>query len=42
MPLWGWILIVVGIIVFIPIKIVLTKKFLSSMNKEKKEDMLDE
>jgi hypothetical protein len=42
MAWWIWLIIILGIAAFIPIKIFCTKKFLSKMNKEKKEDMLDE
>lgn len=42
MPIWGWVLTAVGIIIFIPIKIKLTKKFLEGQKKKDSEEMLDD
>ena len=43
MAIWIWvIIIVVALAVFIPVKIFLTKKFLSAMKKKEDDNIIDE
>ena len=42
MPWWGWVLIIVAVIVFVPIKAKITKRFLEKWKKEREEPDLDE
>lgn len=42
MPIWGWILIAVAVIAFVPFKIKMTKKFLENQKKKEEQDVIDE
>lgn len=42
MPIWGWILIIVGLAVFIPFKVKMTKKFLERQKKREEDNIIDE
>jgi hypothetical protein len=42
MPWWGWVLIVVAVVAFVPIKTALTKRFLARMKARRESADLDE
>jgi hypothetical protein len=42
MPWWGWVLIALAVIAFIPIKVLVTKKFLKRMKEGREREDLDE
>ena len=42
MPWWGWVLIALAVVAFIPIKIFATKKFLKRMKQGREQEDLDE
>ena len=42
MPWWGWVLIIAGLAVFVPLKTKITKRFLEKWREKREEADLDE